>query len=108
MQDAQCTMHNADTPLMTSSKDQLLGDLETLTAALKAAPPPSPEMDKAIYQCERLHLAVRSSHNEGTRFAAFTLNKILRDLGAAAPASVVESMARVRAGLDAMGVELQK
>jgi hypothetical protein len=107
MQDAQCTMHNADTLLMTSSKDQLLGDLETLTAALKAAPP-SPEMDKAIYQCERLHLAVRSSHNEGTRFAAFTLNKILRDLGAAAPPSVVESMARVRAGLDAMGVELQK
>jgi hypothetical protein len=107
MQNAPCKMHDAHTLLMTSSKDQLLGDLETLTAALKAAPP-SPEMDKAIYQCERLHLAVRSSHNEGTRFAAFTLNKILRDLGAAAPTPVAESMARVRAGLDAMGVELQK
>jgi hypothetical protein len=92
---------------MTSSKDQLLGELETLTAALKAAPP-SPEMEKAIYQSERLHLAVRSSHNEGTRFAAFTVNKIVRDLGDAAPGPVVESMARVRAGLDAMGVELQK
>jgi len=92
---------------MTSSKDQLLGDLETLTAALKAAPP-SPEIEKAIYQSERLHLAVRSSHNEGTRFAAFTVNKIVRDLGDAAPGPVVESMARVRAGLDAMGVELQK
>jgi hypothetical protein len=107
MQNAQCKMHDAHTPLMTSSKDQLLGDLETLTAALKAAPP-SPEMEKAIYQSERLHLAVRSSHNEGTRFAAFTVNKIVRDLGNAAPGPVVESMARVRAGLDAMGVELQK
>ena len=100
-------MHEAHTPLMTSSKDQLLGDLETLTAALKAALP-SPEIDKAVYQSERLHVAVRSSHNEGTRFAAFTVNQIIRDLGDAAPAPVVDSMARVRAGLDAMGVELQK
>jgi hypothetical protein len=92
---------------MTSSKDQLLSNLETLTAALEAAPP-SREIEKAIYQCERLHVAVRSSHNEGTRFAAFTLNKIVRDLGDAAPAPVVENMARVRAGLDAMGVELHK
>jgi hypothetical protein len=100
-------MHDAHTPVMTSSKDQLLSNLETLTAALEAAPP-SPEIEKAIYQCGRLHVAVRSSHNEGTRFAAFTLNKIVRDLGDAAPAPVVENMARVRAGLDAMGVELQK
>jgi hypothetical protein len=99
-------MHNADTPV-TGSKDQLLSDLETLTAALKAAPP-SPEIDKATYQSERLHLAVRSSHSEGTRFAAFTVNKIVRDLGNAAPAPVVASMARVRAGLEALGVDLQK
>ena len=90
-----------------TAKNQLLGDVESLSSALKAAPP-SPEIEKAIYQCDRLHVAVRSSHNEGTRFAAFTLNKIVRDLGDAAPAPVVENMARVRAGLDAMGVELQK
>ena len=52
--------------------------------ALKAMPA-SPEVDKAIYQCDRLHLALRSSHNEGTRFAAFTVNKIVRDLADAAP-----------------------
>jgi hypothetical protein len=90
-----------------TAKNQLLGDVESLSSALKAAPP-SPEIEKAIYQCDRLHVAVRSSHNEGTRFAAFTLNKIVRDLGDVAPAPVVENMARVRAGLDAMGVELQK
>jgi hypothetical protein len=100
-------MHNANTPLMTSSTSQLLSDVETLTAALKAMPA-SPAVEKAIYQCDRLHLAVRSSHNEGTRFAAFTVNKIVRDLGDTAPVAVVESMARVRAGLEALGVELQK
>jgi hypothetical protein len=106
MQDAQCKMHNANTAL-TSSKTQLLSDIESLTSALKAMPA-SPAVEKAIYQCDRLHLAVRSSHSEGTRFAAFTVNKIVRDLGDAAPGAVVESMARVRAGLETMGVELQK
>ena len=70
--------------------------------------PASAAVDKAIYHCDRLHLAIRSSHNEGTRFAAFTVNKIVRDLADAAPAAIVEGMAHVRAGLEAMGVELQK
>ena len=51
-------------------KEQLLADVESLTAALKALPP-SAAIDKAVYQSERLHLAVRSSHSEATRFAAF-------------------------------------
>ena len=88
-------------------KEQLLADVESLVGALKAMPA-SPEVDKAIYQCDRLHLALRSSHNEGTRFAAFTVNKIVRDLADAAPTAVVEGMAQVRAGLEAIGVELQK
>jgi len=88
-------------------KDDLLADVESLTAALKMLPQ-SAAAEKAIYQCDRLHVAIRSSHNEGTRFAAFTVNKIVRDLGDAAPVALVESMARVRAGLEAQGLELQK
>ena len=89
------------------SKEQLLAEVESLGVALKALPS-SAAVEKAIYHCERLHLAIRSSHNEGTRFAAFTVNKIVRDLGPETPAAVVDTMARVRAGLEGMGLELHK
>ena len=88
-------------------EDQLLADVESLVAALRALPA-SPALEQAIHQGERLHLAIRTSHNEGTRFAAFTVNKIVRDLGDAAPPDVVETMARIRAGLEANGLELHK
>ncbi len=90
-----------------TSREELLADVESLTAALKASPS-SAAVEKAIYQCDRLHLAIRSSHSEGTRFAAFTVNKIVRDLGDAAAPAVVERMVRVRAGLEAQGLELQR
>jgi hypothetical protein len=70
--------------------------------------PRSAAIDKAVYQSERLHLAVRSSHNEGTRFAAFTLSKIVRDLGDGVPAAIGEQLTRVRTGLEALGVDLHK
>jgi hypothetical protein len=92
---------------MTTSKDQLLADVDALTAALQAMRP-SDAVEKAIYHGERLHLAIRTSHNEGTRFAAFSINKIVRDLGTQAPAPVVEAMARVRAALEATGVDFTK
>jgi hypothetical protein len=88
-------------------KEQLLADVESLSAALKALPQ-SATVEKAIYHADRLHLAIRTSHNEGTRFAAFTVNKIVRDLGTEAPPVVVDTMARVRAGLEAVGLELHK
>ncbi len=88
-------------------KEQLLADVESLTAALKALPP-SAAIDRAVYQSERLHLAVRSSHSEATRFAAFTLNKIVRDLGDEMPAAVGEKLTSVRAGLEATGIDLHK
>ncbi len=88
-------------------KEQLLADVESLTAALKALPP-SAAIDRAVYQSERLHLAVRSSHSEATRFAAFTLNKIVRDLGDGMPAAVGEKLTSVRAGLEVMGIDLHK
>jgi len=86
---------------------ELLADVESLIANLKTLPA-SPAVDKAIYHGERLDVAIRSSHNEGTRFAAFTVNKIVRDLGDLAPQAIVDTMARVRAGLEAQGLELQK
>ena len=36
------------------------------------------------------------------------MNKIVRDLGTEAPAAVVDTMTRVRAGLEAIGLELHK
>ena len=89
-------------------KEQLLADVESLVGALKAMPA-SPEMDKAIYQCDRLHLALRSSHNEGTRFAAFTVNKIVRDLGRRrAGTRRREHGPACVPGSTRLGVELQK
>ena len=88
-------------------KEQLLADVETLIARLKTLPATA-AVEKAIYHGDRLHLAIRTSHNEGTRFAAFTVNKIVRDLGDTAPPDLLDTMARVRAGLEAQGLELQK
>ena len=90
-----------------TSNDQLLADVEALTAALKELPS-GEAVDKAVYHCERLHLAIRSSHSEATRFAAFSLNKIVRDLGVEAPAPVLAAMARIRAALEAAGVDFTK
>jgi hypothetical protein len=89
-----------------TSKEQLLADVDGLKGALAALPASEP-IQKAIYHCERLHLAIRSSHNEGTRFAAFTVNKIIRDLGAAPP-PVLDAMARIRAALEASGLDFRK
>ena len=118
MPNAQCnalTPHSVGEPhnrrAMTTgvtSKNQLLTDVEALIAALKELLPPGEAIDKAVYHCERLHLAIRTSHNEGTRFAAFSVNKIVRDLGAQAPAPVAEAMARIRATLEAAGVDISK
>ena len=92
---------------MSTSTDQLLANVEALTAALKRLSP-GEAVDKAAYHCERLHLAIRSSHNEATRFAAFSVNKIVRDLGPEAPAPVVEAMSRIRVALEAAGVDFTK
>jgi hypothetical protein len=92
---------------MNLSRQHVLADVESLTTALKALPP-SAAVEKAIYHADRLHLAIRSSHNEGTRFAAFTVNKIVRDLGTEAPAIVRDAMARVRTALQSLGLDLSK
>jgi hypothetical protein len=103
---ASLVMHNAQCK-MTTSTDQLLANVEALTAALQELPP-GEAVDKAVYHSERLHLAIRSSHNEATRFAAFSVNKIVGDLGAQAPAPVLEAMTRIRAALEATGVDFHK
>jgi hypothetical protein len=53
-------------------------------------------------------MAVRSSHNEGTRFAAFTVAKIVRDLGPELPPAVPALMQEIRGSLEAMGLDLSK
>ena len=49
-------------------KSQLLGRVDALKQALTLLPP-TETLQKAVYHCERLHIAVRTSHQEGTRFA---------------------------------------
>ena len=91
----------------TIDRQQLLGEVEALQAALETQPKRD-ALDKAIYQCERLRVAIRSSHTEGTRFAAFTVARIVRDLSAELPPQIPARMQTIKAALEAMGLDLQK
>ena len=42
---------------------------------------PDASKDKALYHLGRLRMAVAASHQEGVRFAAFTINKTIHDAG---------------------------
>ena len=86
-----------------------LEELRTAQAAKKRpAADPTHILDKAIYQCDRLAIAIRSSHTEGTRFAAFTVVKIVRDLEADLPPEVVARMKAIKGALEALGLDLSK
>jgi hypothetical protein len=91
----------------TVDRAKLASDVEALKADL-AALPRQDGLDKAIYHCERLAVAIRASHNEATRFAAFTVAKIVRDRAAELPPPIVERMLAVRAALEATGLDLSK
>lgn len=91
----------------TIDRAQLASEVEALRSEL-AALPRRDALDKAIYQCERLAKAVRSSHAEGTRFAAFTVSKIVRDLADELPPAVVERTRAIRVALEGLGLDLSK
>jgi hypothetical protein len=91
----------------TIDRERLAAEVETLKARL-AALPRREALDKAIYQCDRLAIAIRASHTEGTRFAAFTVAKIVRDLEADLPADVVSRAKAIRSALEATGLDLSK
>jgi hypothetical protein len=91
----------------TTDKQQLLDRVDALTRTLEALPS-TETIQKAIYHCQRLQLALRSSHNEGTRFAAFTVRKIIRDHAAELPAAIPDQLAPIIAVLEASGIDLHK
>jgi hypothetical protein len=95
------------TSLSSLPKDTLLADVEALRAALAAAPV-TDARQKALYQCERLAAAIQSSHSEAMRFAAFTVNKAVRDHGAEWPPEVTSRMQAIRETLEAAGLDLSK
>jgi hypothetical protein len=91
----------------TIDRQQLAADVDALGAAL-AALPRTEALEKAVYHAERLAKAIRSSHSEATRFAAFTVLKILRDHGTELPADIGPRAQAIRAALEAAGVDLSK
>ena len=88
-------------------KSQLLGRVDALKQAL-AVLPPSEALQKAVYHCERLHVAVRTSHQEGTRFAAFTVKRIISAEASTLPPMVPALMQEIVGALEASGLDLQK
>jgi hypothetical protein len=76
--------------------------VEQLEGALQAVPPDA-RRDKALYHLERLRLAAAASHQEAVRFAAFTLNKTVRDAAADWGPAVRGAMDALTAALQAAG-----
>jgi hypothetical protein len=75
--------------------------LESLVTAL----PQDPRRDKALYHLERLRLAFQSSHQEAVRFAAFTVNKTVRDASSDWGGEVTAAMDSLRESLHRAGHE---
>jgi hypothetical protein len=84
------------------AKTQVLNTAAHLEGLLGQLPP-DPRTGKALYHLDRLKRAFTASHQEAVRFAAFTLNKTIADAAADWGSPVVESMARLRAALEAAG-----
>ena len=67
--------------MVNAQKTTLIALVEKLEAELRAEPS-SAGASQVLHQCERLHQAIRQSHAEGLRFAAFTLGRLMQQLGA--------------------------
>ena len=88
-------------------KSELLGRVDALKQALAVLPPTEP-LQKALYHCERLHIALRTSHQEGTRFAAFTVKRIIVAQASTLPPMIPALMQEIIGALEANGLDLQK
>ena len=88
---------------MEATKSSILEAAERLAAILKSVPADE-RQQKALYHLQRLQLAVSASHSEAVRFAAFTVDKTVRDAGSAW-GQAAAAMAQLRAELEANGHE---
>jgi len=88
-------------PMAELTRSSVHEAADRLAAVLNTLPADE-RRDKALYHLQRLQLSVTASHSEAVRFAAFTVNKLVADAGAAwGEAGAV--MDRLRAELHAHG-----
>jgi len=90
---------------MTETVTPLLDALDGLETTLRAHVQSSATTD-ALYQCERLRLAIRNSHEEGTRFAAFTIGRRLAHADPPIDEPTAQAHEALRQKLIAAGVRL--
>jgi hypothetical protein len=83
--------------------DKVLAVADNLTALLNALPADA-RREKALYHLDRLQKAFTASHQEAVRFAAFTVNKTIRDAADWDP-RITQAMAALRAALAEAGHE---
>ena len=85
-----------------ANRAAVLSALETVRSALKNAPL-SPDVARALDQCERLELAINQFHAEGLRFAAFTLLHMVLSGGTGFTEAVHIATRDLKAALDTAG-----
>jgi hypothetical protein len=83
-------------------KQSVSGAIDALERVLRTVAPDA-SRDKALYHLERLRLAVAASHQEGVRFAAFTINKTIHDAGSSWDPAALEVMTTLRGALHVAG-----
>jgi hypothetical protein len=83
--------------------DKVLAVTDNLRAVLNGRPADA-RRDKALYHIDRLQKAFTASHQEAVRFAAFTVNKTIRD-AADWDLRIAEAMDALRAALAEAGHE---
>lgn len=87
-----------------ATKSSILEAADRLASLLKSAPA-GERRDKALYHLERLQLSVNASHSEAVRFAAFTVNKTVRDAAAEWGDAIAAAMDVLRSELHSNGHE---
>lgn len=85
-----------------ANKAAVLERLSAVRLALENAPQ-TPEVDRALEQCDRLEVAIRQFHAEGLRFAAFTLLRIVFAQGTAFTEPVHIATQNLKSALEAAG-----
>ena len=85
-------------------KQSVIDAIDALERVLQTLPPGASN-DKALYHLGRLRIAVAASHQEGVRFAAFTINKTIHDAGSSWDPAALEAMTTLRGALHAAGHE---
>jgi hypothetical protein len=90
-----------------TAKERLLDLVNRLGTELRALPPSEP-LQRALYHSERLQRAIRTSHSEGIRFAAFTVARGLRDHEAEMTPEANQCLRMLKEELRAAGFDLEK